>query len=385
MTKLNFLIPFTEDFTDYQKKFEDRQWGKSLICYDNESAIDHLGNLAIVGLPFKQLNGTIQSSTVANEVRENLYSLYNHQSGIQLVDFGNLDWVEDAKENYYRLATILMKLLEKNYTVIFIGGTHELTYAQYLGYQEQYRSVNLVCIDERIDLKHAEKSKMTRHSYLMHIFMHQPNYLFNYTHIGYQTFYCDPKEIETLNSLDFDTIRLGEVKNKINETEPILRTADLLSIDFSCVEMNSSFSNKKSTPNGFSGEEFCKIMNYAGYADKLSSLALYEIDASGDTTLNCELAAQAIWYFMDGFSKRVDEKPSLDNKNFINYMVDFEGTDYHISFWKSIKTNRWWMEIPDEMHGDNTHNLIPCSYEDYQMACREELPDRYMKAFNKMN
>jgi hypothetical protein len=28
--------------------------------------------------------------------------------------------------------------------------------------------------------------------------------------------------------------------------------------------------------------------------------------------------------------------------------------------------------------------MVPCTYQDYEMACREEIPDRWMKVYNKL-
>ena len=43
----------------------------------------------------------------------------------------------------------------------------------------------------------------------------------------------------------------------------------------SCVRSSSFISNVYSTPNGFNGEEVCKIARYAGISDKISSFGIY--------------------------------------------------------------------------------------------------------------
>jgi formiminoglutamase len=30
------------------------------------------------------------------------------------------------------------------------------------------------------------------------------------------------------------------------------------------------------------------------------------------------------------------------------------------------------------------HHLVPCAYSDYQAACREEVPDRWWRTFQKL-
>jgi formiminoglutamase len=67
------------------------------------------------------------------------------------------------------------------------------------------------------------------------------------------------------------------------------------------------------------------------------------------------------------------------------YVVQFRQTNYQLTFWKSARSGRWWMQIPVESgkRKYQRHRLIPCSFQDYQAACREELPDRLMQAFNR--
>ena len=61
-------------------------------------------------------------------------------------------------------------------------------------------------------------------------------------------------------------------------------------------------------------------------------------------------------------------------------------TDYSLTFWKSEKTGRWWMQVPIKTKKKlDRHKLIPCSYLDYQMACREELAERLLNAFRRFS
>jgi formiminoglutamase len=58
--------------------------------------------------------------------------------------------------------------------------------------------------------------------------------------------------------------------------------------------------------------------------------------------------------------------------------------NYQLTFWKSTKSGRWWMQVPMKTKRQHErHRLVPCSYQDYQSACREELPERLMQAFGR--
>ncbi len=60
-----------------------------------------------------------------------------------------------------------------------------------------------------------------------------------------------------------------------------------------------------------------------------------------------------------------------------------------IIFYKSKKTDRWWMEIPCE--NERNHDtygrqlLVPCIYEDYQQAMENELPDLWWRLYERVN
>jgi hypothetical protein len=60
--------------------------------------------------------------------------------------------------------------------------------------------------------------------------------------------------------------------------------------------------------------------------------------------------------------------------------------DEELVFYKSDKTGRWWIEIPfiSDSHNKLKRNtLLPCSYDEYLVACENEMPERWWKAQRK--
>jgi len=230
-----------------------------------------------------------------------------------------------------------------------------------------------------------ESEEVNARSFLRHIIMHQPNFLFSANHIGHQLFYNDPKNIDVLDSLSYDVIRLGEVKKDVFEMEPILRNADMLSFDLSALKSSDAPANALTSPNGLTGEEACQLCRFAGFSNKLSSFGLYEFNPYFDqNNQGAKQASQMLWYFIEGFANRKEnDYPSENNSQFIKYIVKLESSDYEIIFWKSNYSMKWWMEVPQK---DLKHNkYIPCSYKDYENAMRDELPDKWMKVYSKLN
>jgi formiminoglutamase len=68
------------------------------------------------------------------------------------------------------------------------------------------------------------------------------------------------------------------------------------------------------------------------------------------------------------------------------YRTTSKNADEEIVFYKSLMSNRWWMEVPypRERSSHEGKFLVPCSYKDYQSALSEELPDRWLKTYQKL-
>jgi len=44
------------------------------------------------------------------------------------------------------------------------------------------------------------------------------------------------------------------------------------------------------------------------------------------------------------------------------------------------------MEVPFQtsLTKYERHHLVPCSYKDYQVACKDEMPDKWWQAYQKL-
>ncbi|NDC42340.1 MAG: hypothetical protein EBZ77_12465 [Chitinophagia bacterium] len=189
--------------------------------------------------------------------------------------------------------------------------------------------------------------------------------------MAFQSYYTQPRMLETLDKLRFDFFRLGRVKEDIEEMEPVLRSADFFSFDISSVRYPDAIVNKKGSPNGLTGEEACTLTRYAGMSQKLSSLGIYGYNPNDDECeMTARLLAQMVWYFVDGMLIRRAEASLSNLEDFMVFNV--VGTDNDIMFIRSKRTNRWWMQMPDG-------NFIPCSYNDYVTAGNNDLPERWLR------
>jgi arginase family enzyme len=353
---------------------------------DNESLNGY--NIALIGV----LDGRVAINNsgcalAAPQVRKYLYQLYQNSTEINIIDLGDIRQGNELEDTYFALREVLKELFEVNIVPVIIGGGHDLSYPVYLAYEDQEKIINMVTVDSMFDLARAEE-KISSRAYLSKIILHKPNYLLNYANIGYQTYFVDPDALKLMNKLFFDVHRLGAVREHINDTEPVIRNADTFNFDIGAIRQSDAPGNANATPNGFTGEEACQMMRYAGLSDKVSSVGLFEINPKFDPLgQTAQLAAQMIWYFLDGFGGRSNDIPDGENGNYIKYYVELEGSKEDIVFYKSKATDRWWMEIPvseEKRSKYRRHLMVPCSYLDYQTACNNDIPDRWWKAYQKL-
>ncbi len=320
-------------------------------------------------------------------IRSFLYKLFRGNYKARIADLGNIKKGHKVEDTYFAVSAVVSELIKNNVIPIILGGSQDLSFANYRAYESLGQIINIVGVDSIFDLGKAEQ-EMDSHSYLSKIILHQPNFLFNYTNIGYQSYFIDPEAIELMDSLYFDVYRLGKVRENISDTEPLMRNADMVTVDVSSIRQSDSPGNKNVSPNGFYGEEICQIIRYAGLSDKLTSIGFYEAnpkyDQNGQTA---HLVAQMIWYFIEGFYNRKQDHPYKDQEEYIKYTVSIKDHKDQIIFYKSKKSDRWWMDVPVKTNFRSIyerHHLVPCSYSDYEVACKDDIPDRWWQAYQKL-
>lgn len=387
----HFFTPVNAEIIGENAALKENQLGTLFSIYETEDSFPDLDgvHLAIIGVTeSRNSENNSGCSQAADAVRPFLYKLYNGGFDLNLVDLGNIHPGHTTDDTYFALRTTIDALIRKNILPIIIGGSQDLSYAQFLGYKDLEQTINVVAVDSVFDLGNPDED-ISNTSYLGKIILHQPNYLFNYSNIGYQTYLVDQTSLHMMTKLYFDVYRLGQVRDKIEEAEPVIRQADMISFDITAIKHSDAPANPNASPNGFYAEEACQMMRYAGMNDKLSSLGIYEInpdyDESGKTA---HLAAQMIWCFMDGYYHRKSDFPNRTSADYTRFHVILQDDKYEINFYKSKKSDRWWMEIPYPPHKDlkfERHTLIPCSYKDYELAISNEIPDRWWQTYQKLS
>lgn len=324
-----------------------------------------------------------------DHIRRHLYDLYVGDYAVKIVDLGNIKAGNKLSDTYFAVKSVVEELVKNNIIPILLGGGQDLTYAQYSAYEGLEQKVEVAIIDPKFDLdqENVEKTPLNSQTYLNHIILHQPDFLFNLSNIAYQTYFVSKESINMYDKLFFTTQRLGSLVGKLDQAEPTIRSADMVSLDIGAIRLSEAPGNMNAGPNGLYGDDACQLARYAGMSDKCSSFGIYEynpkVDRQGHTAM---LVAQIIWCFIDGFYQRKNDAPLIPKSAYIIYKTPLEAEDHELVFVKSKKSDRWWMQVPYQ--GNKSVNeryyLVPCRYEDYQTAVAGEMPDLWWRTHQKL-
>lgn len=318
-----------------------------------------------------------------DEIRKKLYRLKRGTHTYRIADLGNLRHGVTREETLLRLREVGEELLRHNVIPIILGGSHDLDYGQFQAYQGLEKLVSVLNVDATLDMH--QLNPIYASEYHVHdILLHEPNYLFNYSHLAYQTYLTSPDALAVMERMYFDAYRIGQLRESLEEMEPVIRYADLMSFDITAIRMTDAPGNANAQPFGLTSEEACQICWYAGINEKMTSVGFYEynpeFDVRGQTAM---VVATMIWYFVEGYYNRKGELDFTESK-YTRYIVPVIGNNNQpLVFYKSKLTEKWWMEVPYPDQPQK-HYIAPCSYHDYRQANQGELPSRWIATYTRL-
>ncbi|MCP3931696.1 MAG: hypothetical protein GY705_21650 [Bacteroidetes bacterium] len=360
----NWLRPVSE--RAIPDNMDGRHLGGSLEIYTHELPDLTNTRVALIGLGEKE----------ANAIRKELYLMSFPFQNLHIADIGNVRNSEPAF-----VAQLIKELLDSKIFPILIGGSDKQVVGHYQAYHNFLQSVNFVLMDEQIPYSIEGTSPP---DYLNTILDSKRSGVFHFSIIGCQTHFVPAKVFQHFDKLYHEYVRLGKARSSLAELEPIIRDADMMGINISALKYSEAPAQKNTSPSGFFSEEACQIARYAGMSDKLTSVGFYGFELGDEPDiLTAQVVGQMIWYFLDGFYNRKKDFPASTD-GLVEYIVDIKKYEYQLTFWKSKKSGRWWMQVPVRIKQKyERHRLIPCSYNDYKMACHEELPERLLNALRR--
>jgi formiminoglutamase len=366
----DFLEPVNIHALNDDSGYNDGQLARHIALYETELPDITPIDIVLVGVTEYRGNGQFGiHASAADAIRKQLYQLHYWHFDIKIADIGNIKTGASLADSYAAIKTVLAELQRLNKTVVILGGSHDITLAQYYAYKSLNQFIEATCIDATIDLR--SESSLRSENFLLEMLTSEPNLVKHYNHIGFQSYFVHPRMLETMDKLRFDCHRVGMAKENMEEMEPVLRNTHLLSFDINAIKYSDAPAVKCS-PNGFTGEEACILTRYAGMSNSLGSFGIYGYTADDDINeLTAVQIAHMLWYFIDGKNRSRQDASLEDSIHFNEFNTVFAEVD--AVFLQSRKTGRWWMQLPNK-------KFIACSYNDYVTASRNEIPERWMRA-----
>jgi len=345
------------------------------------------GNIALFYCP-EFRNGLVDFQNLKDDrFRDEFYNLFpSAHWEKKIYDLGNILPGETIEDSYFAIAKVIEVLVKNDIIPILIGGSQDLLHAVYKGYENLEQSVNITTIDSKMDFGDGVND-IKYDAYLSSILVHNPSFLFNYSIIGLQAPFVKQSEMDLFEKLYFDALRLGEFNADFRKAEPLIRNADILNIDLFSIKASDFNGELYDSPNGFYAEQVCQIAKYAGISDKLSSFALLNLFPNTTSSAANKLIAQLVWYFIEGVADRKGDFPKCAKTEYTKFMVNHDDFENDLIFYKSNKSQRWWMEVPHPKHANSRydrHHLIPCNQEDYDYALKNEIPDLWWRTYQKL-
>ncbi|MCK7558706.1 arginase family protein [Chitinophaga sedimenti] len=194
----DFLSPVSKSFLNDENEYDDFQIGHFVDLYEDEEQIPDFEAAHIILLGVGEQRGGFARTTSTNgpdNIRSEFYRLYHWHRDLKIADAGNLLAGNTLIDAYAAMRAVLTEFIDANKTVIILGGSHDLTYAQYRAYADKKYIIEISVADALIDL--MEESSTADTGFLMQLFTEQPNYIRHYNHIGFQSYFVQPRMLET--------------------------------------------------------------------------------------------------------------------------------------------------------------------------------------------
>jgi formiminoglutamase len=368
--------PLTEDdFQEFEAySYINQRFRKHIATFPDLNDTD----IALIGVTEDRGNPANEGAhSGADAIRRALYGLRASTAGYRVADLGNLRPGESLEDSYQRLKEVVRTCLEMNVMPLVIGGTHDHCLAIVRAYEETGRKITFLNIDSRSDTEPTARMGLAHHHISKILTRHRES-LHRYIHLAYQTYLMDENILAAIDQHHYFKMRVGELRDDFSLAEPMVRSADFISLDISAIRMSEAPANAGAFPYGLTGEEACQLAWYAGCSPQLSCFAVFEMNPELDyRDITAMTLGTLVWYVIEGFYNRKDDL-SFSPSETIRYHVPLPvgGPDEQVVFIKGIRSGNWWMEVP--FAGEEKSMPIPCREEDYLQALSGEVPSRWL-------
>lgn len=301
-------------------------------------------------------------------VRKELYKLSNLDFEIPICDLGDLISGKTHEDTHFILQEILSMCHYKNAVPVIIGGSNDLALSLFSALNFHQKNINYTQISNVISLLN-EGQEITEVNFLSKIFSSKTFSLKNYHHLGYQKHLNAMDSVKLMKEVEFDIIRLAEMMESTEKTEPYFRRADLVTLNCDAVESSGDGFSANPQINGLNRREICAYMKEIGLSENLKSVGIFNFNAKSEDFLNHQLLAQMIWHLVEGINIQKSHPRERQFEKF--YILNGEE---NYAFQRDTFSGLWYFGEDEDVN-----NLIPCSRFEYEAAKSGVLNPRFFK------
>ena len=355
-----------EDFIIPAKKIETEKWQIGNFI-TNEIKED-----GIVLLFVSDFRGAGGDSEIQDfmPLRREFYKLSNLDFEVPITDLGDLISGKTPQDSHYILQEILSACHYKNAIPVIIGGSNDFAFSLFSTLNFHQKNINYTQISNIVSLEQGEE--INEKNFLSKILTAKNFSIKNYHHLGYQKHLNEMNSVKLIKQVQFDVVRLAEMMNSTEKTEPFFRRADLVTVNCDVVESFALPFSVNQQVNGLNRREICAYMKEIGLSEKLKSVGIFNYNINSDSQLNHQLLAQMIWYLTEGINI---QKSHPKEKLYETFYVLIEDGQY--TFKRDIFSNLWYFG-----EDENIENCIPCSHSDFKNAKKGFLNSIFLKNKN---
>ena len=353
-----------EDFIISPRNFKTENWqiGHRITKEIKEDSI-----VLLFVSDYRGANGDaeVQDFTA---IRKEFYKLSQLDFEIPVVDLGDLVSGKSVEDSHYILQEVLSACHYKRAIPIVIGGSNDFAFSLFSALHFHQKNISYTQLSNIISLKQGES--ISEHTFLSKILGSKNFQIKNYHHLGYQKHLNEADSVKLIKEVEFDIVRLAEMMNSTEKTEPFFRKADLVTVNCDAIESFSENFSMNPQVNGLNRREICAYMKEIGLSENLKSVGIFNYNIYSENQLNHQLLAQMIWYLIEGINIQ-HSHPKERSYEMFYVLVE----DRQYAFKRDTFSNLWY--FGDD---DNIENCIPCSRRDFDEAKKGWLSPRFTKA-----
>lgn len=309
-------------------------------------------------------NAEVQDFTA---VRKEFYKLSQLDFEIPVVDLGDLVSGKSVQDSHYILQEVLSACHYRGAIPVIVGGSNDFAFSLFSGLNFHQNNINYTQISNIISLNQGEM--INEHTFLSKILGSKSFSIKNYHHLGYQKHLNEQDSVKLIKEVEFDIIRLAEMMNSTERTEPFFRQADLVTVNCDAIESFGDAFSMNPQVNGLNRREICAYMKEIGLSENLKSVGIFNYNIYSENQLNHQLLAQMLWYLIEGINI---QRSHPKERHYEMYYVLIEDRQY--AFKRDTFSNLWYFGDDEKIE-----NCIPCSRSDFDEAKKGWLSARFTK------